>query len=1021
MKKYIFCIFILVVFSTVAFGQQILKGSVRAATDKQPLPGVSVALKGTIVGTISDLDGNFTLSVKPKDILVVSYLGFKTQELTVGNRTSVEIVMEEDVALLDEVVVVGYGIQKKSDVTGSVSSVKPEELQKISMTRTDEALQGQIAGVQIINNDASPNAKISVRIRGVNSITATCEPLVIIDGMQGGSMSDVHPDDIASLEVLKDASATAIYGSRGAGGVILITTKKGGNKKPTVSYNGFFTLQQIGKKMDLMNAEEYASYINRDRSARGLAEIFTGQPGALPLPEYYRSKSTDWQDEIYRLGYTQNHHVTIRGKAENISYGIAGDFIDTKGIVINSQFQKFSLRPNLSINLHDKIRLNLNSFFSSATDHPTKLDARDQHGSPVYAALNFAPTRPVFEEDGSYSKPGGGYGSNTEYNPVALAREPVHVNRVNTFIINPEIEFQILKNLKFQTSASYQLIDGEYDYYYNEKIIETTTTDAKATREASISDDRWIHFQNTNLLNFEDVFSDSHRLGITAVVEQQFTKSTSNYAAASGFFTNEKQYHNLGLGEKAIKPSSYESYQTLLSFMGRVNYSFRDRYSLVMTMRCDGSSVFAKNNKWGYFPSVGVAWNISNEKFMKRLTKLDNLKLRLSYGTVGNQAISPYQSLDLLITGTKPSYSFNGGSVLNPGVALSTAAGNPNLKWEVTKQVNAGIDLSLYKGRLSLTADIYQKITTDLLFQKQLLLASGQSTQMVNTGKIQNRGLEIALNASPVQTKKFSWSSNITFALNRSKVLALNDGVSEINLGSPGAPGFNDAIRLEVGQPIGLVKGFRYEGVWKSNERILAGAYGVEPGSPKYYDKDSNGIIDSNDMVTIAKTLPDFTYSWNNNFRLGNLTLGILLVGVQGNDIVNLGRFMIEGNSDGLSRKLLQRWTPENENTNIPGHNLLGNQRNSSQWVENGSYLRVKNVTLGYDFPSTLLKKAKINALRIYVSGANLLTFTKYTGYDPEANNASNIASGDTSPFSGFDMGSYPSQRKYTIGLDITF
>jgi hypothetical protein len=292
---------------------------------------------------------------------------------------------------------------------------------------------------------------------------------------------------------------------------------------------------------------------------------------------------------------------------------------------------------------------------------------------------------------------------------------------------------------------------------------------------------------------------------------------------------------------------------------------------------------------------------------------------------------------------------------------------------------------------------------------------------MVNAGKIRNQGVELVLGGVPVQKKFFEWNTGVTFALNRSEVLALNDGRTEMNLGSPGMPGFNDAIRLEVGQPIGLVKGFRYDGVWKSDERILAGAYGVEPGSPKYYDKDNNGIIDSRDMVTIARTLPDFTYSWNNNFRFRNLTLSVLIVGVQGNDMVNLGRFMLEGNSDGLSRNLLHRWTPENENTDIPGHDEMGNQRNSSRWVEDGSFLRVKNVTLGYNIPSKLLKKAGIGALRIYATGANLLTFTRYTGYDPEANNASNIANGDTGPFSGFDMGSYPSQRRYTIGLDITF
>lgn len=1020
MKKIILCFLTLLLFSAVTFAQQTVKGSIQDS-GRQPLIGVSISIKGTIVGTISDSQGHFTLNAKPTDLLVVSYVGFKTQEFAISGRTIIEIVLIEDAALLDEIVVVGYGTQRKSDVTGSVSSVRAEELRKIPSSRTDEALQGQIAGVQIINNNASPNASVSVRIRGINSITAVSEPLVIIDGMQGGNLSDVHPNDIESLEVLKDASATAIYGARGAGGVILVTTKKGSSGKPSVSYNGFFTLQQIGKKMDLMNAEEYAGYINDNRRAKGLAEIFTGEPGALPLPECYRDKSTNWQDEIYRLGYMQNHHLSVSGKSQDIAYAIAGDYIDTKGIVINTKYRKFSLRSNFSIDLNKKVRLRLNTFLSSEEDNPVALDARDQYGSPVYAALIYAPTRPVYEEDGSYSKPGGGYGPNTEYNPVALAREPVRLNRVNTAMVNPELEMQLLKNLKLQISASYQLTDGEYDWYYNEKIISKSTLEDNAIRSASIGDDRRIQFQNTNLLTFEDIFADKHRLGITAVVEQQYTKCTSNYVSTSGFLTNEKTYKSLSMGENAQKPSSYESYQTLRSFMGRLNYAYLDRYSLALTMRADGASVFARNNKWGYFPAIGAAWNISNEKFMSNLSTLDNLKLRLSYGSVGNQAISPYQSLDLLNMSSRMSYSFDGGSTLRPGTALSTAAGNSNLKWEVTKQLNAGLDLSLLKGRLTLTVDGYQKTTSDLLLERQLLLASGQSTQMVNAGKVRNRGFEFVLGGVPVQSKTFEWNSHFTFSLNRSKVLALNEGVQEISLGNPGMPGFNDAVRLEVGQPIGLVKGFRYEGVWKSDERQQAALYGVEPGSPKFYDKDDNKIIDSEDMVTIAKTLPDFTYSWNNNFRLGNFNMGILLVGVQGNDIVNLGRYLTECDSDGLSRKLLKRWTPENENTNIPGHNLLGNERNSSQWVEDGSYLRVKNVTLGYQVPSRLLKKVGIGALRVYVTGVNLLSFTRYSGYDPESNNASSVASGDSGPYSGFDIGSYPSQRKYTFGLDITF
>ena len=568
MKKIVLLIMFGLIVSFSAFAQQTLKGTIRSKADKQPLPGVSVAIKGTLTGGITDLDGNFSIHVKSGDILVASFIGYKTQEIPVGSRTNMDILLEEDVALLDEVVVVGYGIQKKSDITGSVSSVKSENIRNAAFTRTDEALQGQIAGVQVVNNDASPNSSISIRIRGVNSINAASDPLVIIDGMQGGSMSNVHPNDIESIEILKDASATAIYGSRGAGGVILITTKKGGSQKPVITYNVFGALQQVRKKLDIMNASEYAQYINTNREARKLPAVFDDV-------SVFENNSTDWQDEIFRTGMTQNHHLSISGKSGIISYNIAGDYLGAKGIVINSKFQKMSLRSNLSIDLNKRIKLNLNTFFSSSKDNPTVQNARDAYGSPIYAALNFAPTRPVYESDGTYSQPGGGYGSNTEYNPVALANEQTNVYRQKMNIINPEIVVQLFKDLKFQSSVSWQMTDGESDWYYTEKVINGD----ESTRTASISNDKWMQFQNTNMLTYDHTFAGKHHLIATAVLEQQLSKSTSSYASSKGFFTNEKLYNNLGLGNETIQPGSYRADQTLLSYMGRISYTYSDRYS----------------------------------------------------------------------------------------------------------------------------------------------------------------------------------------------------------------------------------------------------------------------------------------------------------------------------------------------------------------------------------------------------------------------------------------------------------
>ena len=637
MKKIVLLIMLGLIVSFSAFAQQTLKGTIRSKADKQPLPGVSVAIKGTLTGGITDLDGNFSIHVKSGDILVASFIGYKTQEIPVGSRTKMDILLEEDVALLDEVVVVGYGIQKKSDITGSVSSVKSENIRNAAFTRTDEALQGQIAGVQVVNNDASPNSSISIRIRGVNSNNAARERQVIIDGMQGGSMSNVHPNDIESIEILKDASATAIYGSRGAGGVILITTKKGGSQKPVITYNVFGALQQVRKKLHIMNASDYSQYIKTNRVVRKLPAVFDDV-------SVFQNNSTDWQDEIFRTGMTQNHHLSISGKSGIISYNIAGDYLGTKGIVINSKFQKMSLRSNLSIDLNKRIKLNLNTFFSSSKDNPTVQNARDAYGSPIYAALNFAPTRPVYESDGTYSQPGGGYGSNTEYNPVALANEQTNVYRQKMNIINPEIVVQLFKDLKFQSSVSWQMTDGESDWYYTEKVI----NGGEATRTASISNDKWIQFQNTNMLPYDHTFAGKHHLIDTAVLEQQLSKSTSSYASSKGFFTNEKLYNNLGLGNETIQPGSYRADQTLLSYMGRISYTYSDRYSATLTMRADGSSVFAKNNKWGYFPSAAIAWDIAQESFMSNQHVLDQLKLRASFGVTGNQDIAAYSTLGML-------------------------------------------------------------------------------------------------------------------------------------------------------------------------------------------------------------------------------------------------------------------------------------------------------------------------------------------------------------------------------------
>ena len=988
----------------LSYAQQTISGTVTTA-DTTPLPGVSVVVEGTSVGKSTDFDGNFSINAPSTGTLVFSYIGFVTQEVNINNQSQLTVVLQEDVSQLDEVVLVGYNTQKKSDIVGAITSVKVGEIQEIPIARADQALQGRVAGLQITNNDASANGSVSIRVRGVSSINGGSDPLIIVDGVQGATLGDVHPNDISSIEVLKDASATAIYGSRGASGVILITTKKGRGQKPTVTVNSYTTIHSILKKHELLDAYRYANLLNTNRASRGLTSVFSAEQ----LADFKANGGTDWQEEIYRTGLSHNQHININGGTDNVIYSVSGDYLENKGIVINSHFKRFSMRSNITTNLSDKLSVGLNAFLNFSKDNPTVLNQRGEQGSPVYASLIFGPTRPVYESLGIYSQPGGGYNSPTDYNPVALANEPIRDNYTNSMIINPKIEYEFLEGLTANVSVSYQLFDRENGFYVNEKIKNGNESD----RQASVYNSKWSNFQSTNILTYEREFNEKHKLKLTGVYEQQIQKYNENWAGASGFLTNAVTYNNLGLGDKPLKPSSDRYESSLESYMGWLNYAYDGRYSMTLTGRSDAASVFSKNNKHAFFASLGLAWTISNENFLKKSDVIDNLKLRGSYGEVGNAAIRPYQSLDKLKTGTD--FSFSGTSLFT-GVSLADQAANPNLKWETTESYNVGLDLSMFENRLNLTADYYNKTTSDLLLERATLQASGHLTQLVNAGEVENKGIEIALSVNPIKKEHFSWVSDITFSKNENKVLALYDGNTELRLDYDTLPGHSSAVWLEVGQPIGLIRGMQFDGLWGTDESILAAVYGVTPGSEKYIDQNNDGSYGiGEDAVNIGNALPDFTYSLNNTFTYKDFSLNIFAVGVQGNDIYNVGRSLIEG-GDGLSVANLNAWTPDNQNTTIAAHDAKGGFRNSSKWIEDGSYFRIKNITLGYNFNEGLKNSLGMSSLRVYLSGTNLFTVTNYSGFDPESN-----TSEGSDTFAGIDLASYPSQKQYTIGIDIKF
>ncbi len=960
-----------------------------------PLLGVTVAIKGTSKGIVTDSRGNYSLSVNEDAILVFSFVGMKSQEIPVNGSTTINVIMVEESIEIDDIIAVGYGTQKKSDITGAVGTVKADALKPIPLNRVAQALQGLVPGLSIQNVSGAPEGVVSMRIRGISSIGGGSDPLVVIDGVQGASIADVNPQDVKSIEVLKDASATAVYGSRGASGVILITTHKGRTGKPTFSYDGFVKVSQIRNKLDLVNGLEYM--------ATSDINIFTEEEIAYNEA----TGGTDWQDEIFQTSVSQNHYLNIEGGNDDITYNISGNYAKNNGIIINSWSEQFIVKPNLSVNLTEKLNVSLDMLFSKRETRPDPGDrqsAAADNVSVVFNAWLYPPCWPVYTADGGYSVPHANLGSSVVYNPVAVATEQkIDLTNYRT-ILSPTLKYEITPGLTAQISGSYHLSLSSDKRYRNEKINRGITYD----RSASIQNDNYSFFQNTNLIWYEKTFNNVHGIAVTALYETQKAVYTGDYAASRDFLTNSVTYNNLALGAAPQRPSSYEVSTALQSFMGRINYSYASKYLLTLTGRYDGSSVFGANNKWGFFPSVALGWNVKNEKFLENSQVVSGLKLRLSYGKVGNQAISPYQSLAKFETSM---YALNATSA-STVVRLSYAAPNPDLKWETTKQSNIGADLGFFNNRLNITADLYKKTTDDLLLTRPVPAASGFINKLENIGSVENKGIELLIQATPFD-KKFKWVTSITYARNKNKVLSLIDDQKEINLGGTNTPGTENTLWLVVGKPMGIVRTLEFAGTWKSWEAEEAAKYGAVPGQNRYVDQNEDYQMDyDNDVKDLGFTQPDFTFGFNNTFSYANFDLNVLIQGVQGNDIYYVARLYVDRN---LRSRRLNYWTPEHE-TDIQAPGLYNfNPLTSSEYIEDGSYIRVKNISLAYNLPKSLSNKLGVNAMQISVAGTNLFTFTKYSGYDPES------SSMGVDAYGGIDFGIYPSQKSFTVGLNVKF
>jgi len=1013
--------------------QQIkVTGTITDATTGEALVGVNVVVDGTTTGVSTDINGKFSLDVSNRNaVLQISYIGYIAQKVPVNGKTVIDVALISDIQSLSEIVVVGYGQQRRSDITGAISSVKGTELVQLPMQRVDQALQGRAAGVLVLNTAGAPGANTTIRVRGMNSINGGNNALIVVDGLQGANLNALNPNDIESIEILKDASATAIYGSRGANGVILITTRSGKKGKPIIDYSYSYGSQTIRHKLDLMNAADYAITRNAAKAtdnASGVpVPIFTDER----IKELRSTGGTDWQNEIYRTAPISNHQLTISGGTDNMKYMVSGGYLDQQGILINSAYKRFTLRANVSADINKNISFGLNWAGSKEAGNSPPYGggtALSFLGQAVNIAPRWDPTTPPYDAEGNYNRHPLGYGAYDTWNPLAAAKEPDIMNNINRNSINTYLEFKIIEGLKLKITGGATIENDNNKSYYNSKTWEGKPNDGRVGY-ATLDDALYANYQNSNILTYDKNIGEMHHITLMAVAEQQYSKSESSGLIASKFTVDQTGVNDLGGAEQINSKYSNISERVLNSYLGRINYAFANKYLVTVSYRADGSSVFGANNKWGYFPSGSLAWKMNEESFIKDLNIFSELKLRGSWGIIGNQAIGTYQTIPLMNSGAN--YPYSGNNSTDLGFIIGNPP-NASLKWESTTQSNIGLDVSVFKGRLNATVDFYKKTTKDLLLRRTLPGYTGFSSIMDNVGSVENKGLELSIVGDPL-TGAVKWNSGFNISWNRNKVLNLGE-VSRLEFKTTygGYSLKNGFMQLRVGEPFGQMYGYGYEGTWKTSEAVAAAAFGQLPGDPIYTDFNKDGKITSLDIMMIGNAIPDFIFGWSNRVSYKDFELTFLIQGSKGNDIFNQARIRLENPTEGTSVRLLDRWTVDNQNTDVPAftdaltrkaaalkNNVTlgsGDGGRLQRYVEDGSYARLKNVTLSYSVPLSVISRIGIEKLRAYVSGTNLITLTKYTGYDPEVS-----AYNSNDAMIGVDLSNYPTARTITFGIDVTF
>lgn len=993
MKKSFFYLFILALLAplTTLLGQQrILSGNVTAA-DGSALSGVSVSVKGSTQGTVTDAAGRFSLSVAGSDgTLVFSSIGLKTQEVPISAQAVYTVVMETSTYAISEVVAIGYGTVKKSDLTGSVASVSGESVSEFPTTNLAQALQGRATGVTVQQNTGAPGATMQIRIRGTNSIMGSNEPLWVIDGFPGNP-GLLNNDDIARIEILKDASATAIYGSRGANGVILVTTKHGKAGQTRIEYDGSVTLQSLRKKLDLMDAKEYATFYNLYYMNDNGSNYFSDADIAA------MGKGTDWQDLLFRQAPVNQHSLNISGGNEKTRFSVGGGFFDQKGIIRNSGYRRIDLRTNIDHHISDKLEVALNVIMSRNDNDPKNSGQGNRGGSLISAILSAPPTVTPYNDDGTYRLLTTLYpfSSNSIINPLAYVNEVSGKAFSNNVMANAAFIYRPVEGLSIKVSGNLTNTDSRSDNY-------TTSKYPGSQGSASIGMDQNLQLNSDNIITYTRTIASDHRLTAMGGITYEKAVSKGVGVSGTGFLSDVYQTYNIGSASTPGTPSSSYSTWTLFSYLGRINYAYKDKYLLTASMRADGSSRYGTDNKWGYFPSGAVAWHVSEEDFLKNSAVISDMKLRVGYGKTGSTAISPYYTLDILSSG-KTVFGNDLYTYFAPGTRLPA-----DLKWETTAQTDFGIDIGFWQNRVRATADYYIKKTTDLLNSVQLPASLGYQTTVRNIGAISNKGFELQVDADVLQGA-VDWSVGGNFSLNRNKVLKLYGGQDIVGLTSSGLTVVIDNYNLiREGKPLGVFYGYQVEGY-------------SDAGGFTYVDHDGEEGITATDKTFIGDPNPNFTYGFTSTLAWKHFSLNFFIQGVQGNDIFSFS--MINQTLDygyGLNtlREVLNdHWTPETPDAKYPKISKKTSTLMSDRFVYDGSYVRLKNIQLTYALPVQRLGLPWVREGQAYISGQNLLTITGYPWWDPEVNSYG----GSNSINQGIDWYSYPTAKGITFGLKLIF